>query len=302
MSKTIERRAFSARIETRDNGDGTVGIRGYAAVFNAEAHGEVIKPAAFNRTLKQRDNVRLLVNHDGVPLASTKAGTMTLSVDKRGLVVDVPSLDMSNPTAAELVSAMSRGDIDQMSFGFIAHDTPVVDGIRELREVGLVDVSVVTFPWYEVTSVGLTGDRESDRALVQMRSLTADQQRTVLDYLSKETRAVELVEATPADMAEDMIEEAVEASMIDQAVALIRQVLASEAEELAEGEGSTQPIQILVQVLNLLDQFTSVDAADDAAHAADEMAAAMQPAEPAAPVRQFSIAEARQLLVSTTTA
>jgi hypothetical protein len=155
----------------------------------------------------------------------------------------------------------------------------------------------VTFPWYEVTSVGLTGDRESDRALVQLRSLSADQQRTVLDLLNKEAR-VEPVETSPADMVEDMIDEAVEASMIDQAVALLRQVLASEAEELAEGEGSTQPIQILVQVLNLLDQFVSVDAQDDASHATDQMSAAMQPAEPAAPARSFSIAEARQLLAS----
>ena len=77
---------FNADIEVRSNADGTVGLRGYAAVFDSEAHGEVVRPSAFNTTLKQRDNVRLLVNHDGIPMASTKAGTMTLSVDQRGLL------------------------------------------------------------------------------------------------------------------------------------------------------------------------------------------------------------------------
>jgi HK97 family phage prohead protease len=180
--KTIERRLVDAHLELRQTPDG-FGLRGYAAVFDSESHGEVVKPSAFNRTLAQRDNVRLLVNHDGVPLASTKAGTMHLSVDDRGLLVDVPSLDPANPTVQELVSAMSRGDIDQMSFAFVAHDDPKVEGVRELREVTLYDVSVVTYPWYEATSVGLTGDRSMDRALVSLRSLTPEQRAAVLDQL-----------------------------------------------------------------------------------------------------------------------
>lgn len=186
--KSIERRLFDASIEVRTNGDGTVGLRGYAAVFDSPAHGEVVKRSAFNRTLDQRDNVRLLVNHEGVPLATTKAGTMSLSVDERGLLVDAPNLDMTNPTVQELVSAMQRGDIDQMSFAFTASDDPVVGGIRELREVKLYDVSVVTYPWYDSTSVGLTGDRDADRALVSLRSLSDEQRATVLAELGSASR------------------------------------------------------------------------------------------------------------------
>lgn len=178
--KPIERRMFNADIEVRSNADGTVGLRGYAAVFDSEAHGEVVRPSAFNTTLKQRDNVRLLVNHDGIPMASTKAGTMTLSVDQRGLLVDAPSLDMANPTVQELVSAMNRGDIDQMSFAF-ADLSPAKKNatVREITDCVLYDVSVVTYPWYEATSVGLTGDRDMDRALVCLRSLNPDQLREV---------------------------------------------------------------------------------------------------------------------------
>jgi uncharacterized protein len=201
MSKNIERRVFDANIEVRTNSDGTVGVRGYAAVFNSEAHGEVVKPSAFTRTIAQADNVRLLVNHDGVPLASTKAGTMTLSTDSRGLLVDVPNLDLANPTAQELISAMSRGDIDQMSFAFTPNDDPIIGGIRELREVRLYDVSVVTYPWYEATTVGLTGDRNMDRALVSMRALTAEQRAEVLADIIPDPDPVEpvadLVEPEP---------------------------------------------------------------------------------------------------------
>lgn len=180
MTKLIERRIFDAPFEVRSNDDGSVGVRGYAAVFDSESHGEVVRSSAFNRTLEQRDNVRLLVNHDGVPLASTKSGTMALSVDERGLLVDVPHLDMENPTARELVSAMQRRDIDQMSFAFVARDAPTEGGVRELREVTLYDVSIVTYPWYEATSVGLTGDRDMDRALVSLRALTPEQRAEVL--------------------------------------------------------------------------------------------------------------------------
>lgn len=195
----IERRIFDAKIEVRTNSDGSVGLRGYAAVFDSEAHGEVVRASAFNRTLAQRDNVRLLVNHDGIPLASTKAGTMTLSIDERGLVVDVPSLDMSNPTVQELVSAMNRGDIDQMSFAFSANDAPTIEGVRELREVKLFDVSVVTYPWYDATSVGLTGDREIDRALVCLRSMDPAQLEAVTERLKIEAEDRSEEEDVPAD-------------------------------------------------------------------------------------------------------
>ena len=171
MMKTIERRITDAHIEIRTNPDGTVGLSGYAAVFDSPAHGEVVKRSAFNRTLEQRDNARLLVNHGGVPIASVKAGTMSLAVDHRGLKVDAPSLDPLNPTVQELVSAMRRGDIDQMSFAFTATDDPTVSGVRELREVRLYDVSVVTYPWYEDTTVGLT---RSAGELVEARSQPAN--------------------------------------------------------------------------------------------------------------------------------
>jgi HK97 family phage prohead protease len=190
MSKVIERRLASGSIEIRKSPDGkTVGVRGYAAVFDSESYGEVIRKSAFNRTIAQRDNVRLLVNHEGVPLASTKSGTMTIGVDERGQWFDAPALDLANPDVQRLVSAMERGDIDQCSFAGYFNDAPDVNGLREVREVTLVDNSIVTYPWYEETEVGLTGDRQGDLALVCLRSLSPEQRSEVLALLDERSDA-----------------------------------------------------------------------------------------------------------------
>ncbi|MFK5282413.1 HK97 family phage prohead protease, partial [Lacticaseibacillus paracasei] len=82
----MQRRSFAARFELRDTPSGGVGLRGYAAMFDQVAYGEVIRRGAFTKTLAEGDDVRMLINHDGVPLARTKSGTLTLEVDDKGLL------------------------------------------------------------------------------------------------------------------------------------------------------------------------------------------------------------------------
>lgn len=188
MTKKLERRIVDANIQVRRAADGSsVGVRGYAAVFDSVAHGEVIRSAAFNRTLAQKDNIRLLVNHEGVPLASTRAGTLTVGVDERGEWFEAPELDLTNPDVLRLVSALDRGDIYQCSFAGYFTDVASVDGVDEVREVKQVDVSIVTYPWYEETDAGLLGDgRDVDRTLVAMRSLAPEQRDQVFALLREE--------------------------------------------------------------------------------------------------------------------
>lgn len=184
MNKKLQRRIVDADIKVRRADDGaSVGVRGYAAVFDSVAHGEVIRSSAFNRTLAQKDNIRLLVNHEGVPLASTRAGTLSVGVDDRGEWFDAPELDMSNPDVQRLVSALDRGDIYQCSFAGYFTDTAPVDGVEEVREVKQTDVSIVTYPWYEETDAALTGGRDAERTLVALRALSPEQRDEVLREL-----------------------------------------------------------------------------------------------------------------------
>jgi len=156
-------------IEVRENDDGGIAFTGHPAVFNRlsepimGAFVEQVDPDAFTVTIgEDRADVRMLVNHDGVPIARTKSGTLELTTDDVGLRSHAPSLDGRNPTVVELASAMGRGDLDQMSFGFrtIREDmdyeaTPLP--IRTLLEVQLFDVSPVTFPAYPDTDAEMNG-------------------------------------------------------------------------------------------------------------------------------------------------
>ena len=133
---------------------------GYAAVFDSPSEPmpfrEYVKRGAFTKTLKDGADVRLLVDHGGIPLARTKSGTLKLYEDEVGLAMET-ELDEKNPLAATVLSAMRRGDITQMSFAFrtIKDSWEEQGTVRELREVQLYDVSIVTYPAYEATMVQL---------------------------------------------------------------------------------------------------------------------------------------------------
>jgi len=155
-----QQRSFAfTNLAVRKQGDGNR-LMGYAAVFDSPSEPmpfiEYVRRGAFTKTLNDGADVRLLVDHEGVPLARTKSGTLTLSEDDTGLMVEA-ELDPANPDAQRVLSAMSRGDLSQMSFAFrtIKDSWSPDRSVRELREVQLFDVSVVTFPAYEETSAEL---------------------------------------------------------------------------------------------------------------------------------------------------
>lgn len=154
-----------SNLEVRAENDGKTLI-GYAAVWDSPSEfmgfTEYVKRGAFTKTLNDGADVRLLIDHDGVPLARTKSGTMALEEDERGLRVEA-ELDPMNPDAARIMSAMKRGDLSQMSFAFrtIKDNWNNDRTVRELREVQLFDVSVVTFPAYEQTVAELRRKQET---------------------------------------------------------------------------------------------------------------------------------------------
>ena len=151
-----EKRSIAyTNLELRELGDGNTFV-GYAAIFDSPSEPmpfiEYVRKGAFSKTLNDGADVRFLIDHEGVPLARTKSGTLSLIEDERGLRVEA-SLDPMNPDAQRVISAMRRGDLSQMSFAFrTIKDSWNNDySVRELKEVQLYDVSVVTYPAYEAT-------------------------------------------------------------------------------------------------------------------------------------------------------
>lgn len=159
---SAEKITMDVEIRALDTEDGSIRIGGYAATFNKEATGlnfrEVIAPGAFTRTLQTGNPVFLLVNHDmgELPLAATQSGTLQLSEDKVGLRMEA-DLDPSNPRAAEVASALRRGDVNKMSFAFTVAEGGQTreEGLRTLTDLDLYEVSIVTLPAYDSTSVGM---------------------------------------------------------------------------------------------------------------------------------------------------
>ncbi len=174
---TAERITMSAEVRSVATDDGSLKIAGYAATFNKEAENlsfrEQIAPGAFTRSLESSDPIFLLVNHntDQLPLASTASGTLKLSQDKVGLRMEA-DLDSSNPRAAELASALSRGDVNRMSFSItIAPGGETRENaVRTITDCTLYEVSVVHMPAYDSTSVGMRSAEEEAEEALQIRA------------------------------------------------------------------------------------------------------------------------------------
>jgi len=163
----FETRVSAAQFEIRETSDGMT-FEGYAAVFNSRSENlggftEFVAPGAFTRSLKARNDVKLLWNHDsGQVLGSTRAGSMTLTEDAKGLkvVAKLPNTQLGRDTA----ELLRTGLVDSMSFGFnVIKDKWNANGDeRTLESVRLFEVSVVAFPAYQATS-GLANVRSLDK-------------------------------------------------------------------------------------------------------------------------------------------
>jgi HK97 family phage prohead protease len=190
--KKIERRTYTVQdVQARQAEDGVMRLSGYAAVFNDASvplpFKERIAPGAFRKTLTEMPDVRLLINHEGLPLARTKNGTLTLTEDERGLRFDAELADTQE--ARDIYTLVNRGDVDQMSFAFrvIRQNWSKDRSERTLTEVSLADgdVSVVTYPAYPTTSVEARQKIASALdAIKEGRKLDEDSIKALRDYLS----------------------------------------------------------------------------------------------------------------------
>jgi HK97 family phage prohead protease len=216
-----ERKALN-RFEFReDAGTGELILQGYAATFTPyDAFGgperggwvETLARNAFDQTLRADPDVQLLLNHEGLPLARTKSGTLKLDVDAHGLRI-LARLDPTDPDVQGLAPKMRRGDIDEMSFAFRVKDQVWDDNYtnRTITEVSLHkgDVSVVNYGMNPGTRAVLEQGVEamaslSAKDLVELRRLDPDlMHRAKLALMTVNEARAWRADAEHSDLTED---------------------------------------------------------------------------------------------------
>lgn len=239
-----EQRTFDGDLQIRaaETGDGFT-FSGYAAVWDSTypvydsmgSYQETFRSGAFTRALQNRADVRLLIDHGGVPLARTASGTLSLREDSHGLFAEA-QLDPSSPLVQTIRSAMQRGDLTQMSHQFAA-TRQKWDAQYENREVlaaNLYDVSIVTFPANAATEASLRdGSGDCARAIAVFADAERQIRAGALDPITRDL-LLQIIGAIDAG-----------ASAIEDAVEVLEEVAGvapeADASDLAECDCCTAP-------------------------------------------------------------
>lgn len=188
MKELIER-CYNVELETREQGDAGV-IRGVPIVYDSVTDlgyfDEVIERGALDKT--NLTDVRLCLNHDTSFVYARSRNnrpdsTMRLALTDRGLEVEADLAINESPKARDYYSAVKRGDIDKMSFMFSVDEERWEDldsehPTRHILSIGsVVEVSAVTFPAYDSTSIQARSKEALDSArsaLERVRQQTAE--------------------------------------------------------------------------------------------------------------------------------
>jgi HK97 family phage prohead protease len=168
--------------EKRAEGESNL-IRGVSAVFYREDEPgteywlwndmvERIHPGAFDRAVSESHDARALFNHNSSQLLGrVSSGTCRLSVTDAGLAYEIDE-DATDPDHQRVASKIDRGDVTGSSFAFIAREVQWSevkqdDGdwlyIRNIYDLDLFDVGPVTWPAYQATTAGRSGQSPSGR-------------------------------------------------------------------------------------------------------------------------------------------
>ena len=207
--KPLEQRAYTFEIRAEEQ-DGVGILTGRPIVYNQSTDiggwfAEVIDAGALDGA--DLTDVRFLVNHDmsKIPLARSRRNngnsTMQFSLDPEGMRLDWVKLDIqNNPEAAALYSAVQRGDISGMSFCFSVKGEEWVDldtdyPTRHITQIGsVVEVSAVTFPAYQQTSISARGKE----ALESAREAVETARKTEAAKVETEAKSADLLELEKA--------------------------------------------------------------------------------------------------------
>lgn len=184
--KQLESRSYICEVRASENEMDRTGIIDgrpivYDSITDLGYFDEVIERGALDEA--DLTDVRFLVNHDisKIPLARSRRNngnsTMQLSPDYEGMSIKAELDTENNAEARSLYSAVKRGDVSGMSFMFsidderwenLESDHPT----RHILKIGsVVEVSAVTFPAYDSTSINARSEAEAlERARVAVET------------------------------------------------------------------------------------------------------------------------------------
>lgn len=202
----FEQRSYNFDIRYELNEDGVGIVTGRPIVYNSRTDlgyfDEIIESGALDKA-DLRD-VRFLVNHDTsrIPLARSRNNnansTMQMTLDNEGMAIRVNLDTKNNSEARNLYSAIQRGDITGMSFMFSVEkeDWENLESDHPLRRIkqisNVVEVSAVTFPAYEESSISVRNKEALDNA----KSALESAKRSQKEALESESRSeLELAKA-----------------------------------------------------------------------------------------------------------
>lgn len=176
---------------------------GYASVFNGvDSYGDTITPGAYKKTLKKRARpIRMRWNHYGPVIGKW----LNIAEDEKGLYVE-GELTPGHSVAEDVYASMKHGSIDGMSIGY----RPVKiedhgDGKRTLKEIELVEISVVEEPADLGAKVGeVKAAIERAESLKEIESILRDggYSRAAATALVSRIKSLSLGEQEPNQLAE----------------------------------------------------------------------------------------------------
>jgi uncharacterized protein len=157
----VEHHSFSLKVKSVDDSGRFTGV---GAVYgNIDLGGDRIMPGAFTKTLAAGKQIPLLWQHN----PSDPIGSVKCTDSSQGLMVEGQLL-LSDPTAQKAYQFLKAGIIKGLSIGYDTKKADFVGDVRELQELKLWELSVVTFPMNpsaEVTSVKRMSDDDRARHL-----------------------------------------------------------------------------------------------------------------------------------------
>jgi len=130
---------------------------GYGSVFgNVDGGGDIVHAGAFTKSIKEWEGRKrmppVLWNHD----RNEPIGVYTvLREDEKGLYVEGKLLVGEVQRAREIHALMKVGALDGMSIGYGVRgaDRDRATGVRNLKDLRLFEVSIVTFPMNEAATI-----------------------------------------------------------------------------------------------------------------------------------------------------